>query len=119
MKNLDIRDKADLLRQLAHPVRLLILEELFQGAKCVTDIKDVLDIPQPNVSQHLLILRRNRIIDFYEDGSLRCYYLLRPALVRGLFNFISGQYPIIHRDREEVRQEGKMREQKKEHQAAG
>ena len=118
MKNLNIREKADLLRQLAHPVRLAILEELSQGAKCVTDISDLLDIPQPNVSQHLLVLRRNRIVDFHEDGSLRCYYLLRPTLITGLLNFISGQYPIVHRDREDVRREGKMREQRNEHKAA-
>lgn len=36
MKKLELREKADLLRQLAHPVRLLILEELFKGAKCVS-----------------------------------------------------------------------------------
>lgn len=81
MKDLDIREKADLLRLLGHPTRLLILEELARGVKCVTDIRDLLDIPQPNVSQHLAVLRQARLVDFYEDGQLRCYYLLRPALV--------------------------------------
>jgi ArsR family transcriptional regulator, arsenate/arsenite/antimonite-responsive transcriptional repressor len=112
MKNLNIRDKAEVLRQLAHPIRLQILEELATGAKCVTDIQDLLEIPQPNVSQHLLVLRRNRIVDFYEDGPLRCYYLLRPALVTKLFHLLSSEYPIVERDREEVRLEGRQREQR-------
>ncbi len=112
MRNLSIRDQAELLRQLAHPIRLQILQELAAGVKCVTDIQDLLDIPQPNVSQHLLVLRRNRIVDFYEDGQLRCYYLLCPALVDELFHLLSGEYPIVERDREEVRQEGRLREQR-------
>lgn len=109
MKNLNIRDKAELLRQLAHPIRLQILEELANGAKCVTDIQDLLEIPQPNVSQHLLVLRRSRIVDFHEDGQLRCYYLLRPALAGELLHFLSGDYPIVERSCEEVRQEGRQR----------
>ena len=111
MKNLDIREKAELLRLLGHPTRLLILEELAQGVKCVTDIRDLLDIPQPNVSQHLGVLRQARIVDFYEDGQLRCYYLLRPALVEALLGFQSGEYPLVKREREDVRREGRLREQ--------
>jgi len=110
MKNLSTHDKAEMLRQLAHPIRLQILEELASGAKCVTEIQELLDIPQPNVSQHLLILRSNRIVDFYEDGQLRCYYLLRPALAEGLLHFLSGEYPIVERSCEEVRQEGRQRQ---------
>lgn len=110
MKNLNTLDKVELLRQLAHPVRLQILEELANGAKCVTDIKDLLEIPQPNVSQHLLVLRRNRIVDFYEDGQLRCYYLLRPALAEELLHFLSGEYPMVERSCEKERREGRQRQ---------
>lgn len=113
MRDLDIREKAELLRHLAHPTRLLILEELSGGVKCVTDIRDLLDIPQPNVSQHLAVLRQNRIVDYYEDGPLRCYYLLRPALVEALLAFISGEYPVVRREREDVRMEGRLREQER------
>ncbi len=113
MKNLDIREKADLLRLLGHPTRLLILEELARGVKCVTDIRDLLDIPQPNVSQHLAVLRQARLVDFYEDGQLRCYYLLRPALVAALLAFLGGEYPVVKRDREDVRREGRLREQER------
>ncbi|GAB4252304.1 ArsR/SmtB family transcription factor [Deferrisoma sp.] len=118
MKDLDIREKADLLRLLGHPTRLLILEELARGVKCVTDIRDLLDIPQPNVSQHLAVLRQARLVDFYEDGQLRCYYLLRPALVGALLEFLVGEYPVVKRDREDVRREGRLREQQRGRAAA-
>ncbi len=113
MKDLDVRERAELLRLLGHPTRLLILEELARGVKCVTDIRDLLDIPQPNVSQHLAVLRQARIVDYHEDGRQRCYYLLRPALVEGLLGFLSGDYPAVERDREHVRQEGRLREERR------
>ena len=106
MNQLDMRDKAEILKLLGHPTRLLILEELAKGAKCVTDIQDLLDIEQSNLSQHLSVLRRLKIIDFYEDGTLRCYYITRPRMADSLFMFISGNYPVVRRSCEEVRKEG-------------
>ena len=113
MNKLDIRDKAEVLKLLGHPTRLLILEELAKGAKCVTDIKDLLEIEQSNLSQHLSVLRNLKIIDFYEDGVLRCYYIIRPRMVEVLFTFISGNYPIERRSCEEVRKEGERLKEKK------
>jgi ArsR family transcriptional regulator, arsenate/arsenite/antimonite-responsive transcriptional repressor len=112
MNKLDIRDKAEILKLLGHPTRLLILEELAKGAKCVTDIQDLLEIEQSNLSQHLSVLRRLKIIDFYEDGTLRCYYIIRPRIVDALFTFISGNYPVVRRSCEEVRKESERRRTK-------
>ncbi len=111
IKNLNLKQKAELLRILAHPARLAIMEELSQGAKCVTDIRDLLEISQSNVSQHLLALRRENVIDFHEDGNLRCYYITRPKLVKELLRFISGEYPVIERSAKTVRREGQRRKQ--------
>ena len=110
MKNLSLREKADLLRILGHPTRLAILQELGQGAKCVSDIQDLLEVAQANVSQHLLALRRERIVDFHEDGNLRCYYITRPRLVKALLRFLDGEYPVAVRSPESVRREGRRRE---------
>jgi len=110
LKNLDCRGKAELLRGFAHPTRLAIVEELSRGAKCVMDIQDLLNVPQANVSQHLMRLRRDRIVDFHEDGKLRCYYISRPGLVMGLLRFLSDRYPVVTRSPESVRREGRRRE---------
>lgn len=72
--------KVDLLRVIAHPVRIRILEELVKGVKCVSDFKEILTIPQPNLSQHLGLLRNNGVIDYYIDGRLRCYFLVDPII---------------------------------------
>lgn len=70
--------RIELLKIIAHPVRVRILDELTKGVKCVTDFEEFLDISQPNVSQHLSLLRRYGVIDYYMDGRLRCYFLRDP-----------------------------------------
>jgi len=72
--------KVELLRIIAHPVRVRILEELIKGVKCVSDFEEFLEISQPNVSQHLALLRRYGLVDYYMDGRLRCYYLVDPII---------------------------------------
>ncbi len=72
--------KIELLKTIAHPARIRILDELTKGVKCVSDFEEFLDISQPNVSQHLSILRRHGIIDYYVDGRLRCYFLRDPIV---------------------------------------
>jgi ArsR family transcriptional regulator len=106
---LDLREKAALLRVLGHPVRLAILIELSSGPKCVTDMQGLLDVQQANVSQHLGALRHERIVDYHEDGKLRCYYLARPGLAKSLLKFIGGDYPVVPRSKEAVRRAGHKR----------
>jgi ArsR family transcriptional regulator len=72
--------KIELLKVVAHPVRIMILKELAKGVKCVSDLEKFLDIRQPNVSQHLSLLRKLDIIDYYMDGKLRCYFLRDPLI---------------------------------------
>ena len=72
--------RVELLKVIAHPVRIKILEELIKGVKCVSDFEDFLEISQPNVSQHLGLLRRHGVIDYYIDGRLKCYFLVDPVI---------------------------------------
>lgn len=84
-------DKIELLRAIAHPVRMRILEELTKGVKCVSDFEEFLEISQPNVSQHLTLLRTLGVIDYYVDGRLRCYFL-RDPIVPDLIEVLKKEY---------------------------
>jgi ArsR family transcriptional regulator len=79
---MDLETKAQLLRVIAHPTRLKIIERLAAEAEplCVSDLEPDLGIPQPNVSQHLAVLRKTGVVDFYVDGRLRCYFLKDPRI---------------------------------------
>lgn len=92
--NLDAWEKrARLLRTVAHPVRLLILESLCDGPRCVADINALIDIAQPHLSQHIAALREARLIACHVNGPLRCYYILTPTLVKRLIRLICGEHP--------------------------
>lgn len=96
---------ADMLKAVAHPVRILILVELQKGIKCVNDIRDLLQVPQPNVSQHLAVLKHCGLVAFRREGASRCYYLTKPALVKGLFTFLESAYSTITPEKGEGRSE--------------
>jgi ArsR family transcriptional regulator, arsenate/arsenite/antimonite-responsive transcriptional repressor len=80
----DLRTYARLLRAVAHPTRLRILYELIPGTRCVGNICDLLAMPQPNVSQHLAMLKQHGLVVCDKQGALRCYRLSNPGLVEGL-----------------------------------
>ena len=93
---------SELLRACAHPTRLLILQELLDGPKCVTDIEDLLSSRQPNISQHLTVLRHAQLVDFAQDGTLRCYYLSRPKFVRRILALLAEDEPVVKRSRDQI-----------------
>ncbi len=75
----------------------------------MTDIQELLDIAQANVSQHLTVLRSHRIVGYREDGKLRCYYLTRPALAELIQEFLYSDFPVVERSPDEVRRAGRRR----------
>ncbi len=76
--------RAELLRTLAHPARLHILELLRDSEACVCHIQAVLDERQGTVSQHLMALRAAHLVRTRKDG-LRVYYkLAHPQVLAAL-----------------------------------
>jgi DNA-binding transcriptional ArsR family regulator len=62
-------DATSLLRTLAHEDRLLLLCELSQGERCVSDLEMLLDIRQPSLSQQLGVLRREQLVATRRAGK--------------------------------------------------
>jgi ArsR family transcriptional regulator len=102
MSNIRMTECSEVLRAFAHPTRLMILEELLAGVKCVTDIEDLVPAAQANISQHLAVLRHAKLADFAQDGALRCYYLTRPRLVRSLLRLLKIDEPVVTRTKEQI-----------------
>lgn len=68
------REKADLLKVLAHPVRLCIVRGLMAQDECnVSHIQNCLDMPQSTISQHLARLRSAGVVEGRRCG-LQVYY---------------------------------------------
>ena len=77
MKN-KIEQTAEILKALAHPTRLAIIIGLLKSnGECnVTIMVEKLGLSQPNISQHLTILRTAGIIEGYKKGSNVCYKVI-------------------------------------------
>lgn len=73
---------AQILKCLAQPRRLMILDCLSAGEKSVGELAELLNLPQPNVSQHLAALRAQAIVTTRREGNAIFYSLLDPGIVR-------------------------------------
>jgi DNA-binding transcriptional ArsR family regulator len=82
--------QAEVLKTLANPRRLDILHRLALGPCEVGRLAEELGAPQPNVSQHLSVLRTAGIVEAERDGREVRYRLTDPdviaacALMRGV-----------------------------------
>lgn len=90
-----VEEWSELLRAIAHPTRMMILMELKGGMKCVNDIQELVEIPQPNVSQHLAVLKETGLVMSHKDGVSRCYHLAKPGFVEDLFAVLGRDYPTV------------------------
>ena len=68
-------------------------------------MEDILPVTQVNISQHLTVLRNAKLVDFAQDGALRCYYLSRPKLVEGVLALLSADHPVLRKTREQIDRE--------------
>jgi ArsR family transcriptional regulator len=75
-KTLVVRPVSRLCKALSDETRLRIVALLSHGELCVCHIQDALDLPQPNVSRQLAILRGAGVVDDRRAGSW-VYYRLR------------------------------------------
>ena len=82
--------QAEVLRTLAHPRRLAIVHELAIGPHEVGRLAAELGLSQPNVSQHLAVLRATGLVEAERDGREVRYRLadfdvvVACALMRGV-----------------------------------
>lgn len=69
-------DPAELLKALAHPTRLCIVDGLMGGECNVSKIQACLELPQSTVSQQLAILRAKGIIEGRRRGTEIVYSVI-------------------------------------------
>ncbi len=69
----DFEALAEVFGALAHPARLQILMQTVEGEFCVQDLGDQLDRSQPNISQHLKVLRECGLVVGERQGKKVCY----------------------------------------------
>ncbi len=63
------------MKVLANRDRMLLLCEIAQGEKCVSELEELLDIHQPTLSQQLTVLRNEELVETRRDGKQIFYSL--------------------------------------------
>ncbi len=71
-----LENAAEMLKAIAHPLRIAILNYLDGGGKkTVTEIHESLDIKQSVASHHLSILKNKDVLQSSRDGKNIYYYI--------------------------------------------
>ena len=78
---------ARVLKALAHPVRLQIVDALASGEKCVSDIVEAVGGKQSVTSQQLNMMRDKGVLSCWRDGS-RVFYRIENKNVLKLLSCI-------------------------------
>ncbi len=73
----DYNNKSEILKAIAHPVRLCIVKGLLEKKQCnVSHMQECLELPQSTVSQHLAKLKAAGIIEGTRNGLEICYCIV-------------------------------------------
>ena len=85
----EYKRRAAILKALAHPARLLIVDELAEaGERCVCELTELVGADMSTVSRHLTQLRNAGIVEDDRRGAKVFYRLCFPCL-RTLFECLS------------------------------
>ena len=78
-------------RALSHPARVKLVEDLMEKEFCVGEMQKFLSLSQPNVSQHLKVLREAGIIRGRREKTKICYSIADDNVRRVLLLFLKGE----------------------------
>ena len=68
--NIQERDMAaDVLKAMAHPIRLGVIEVLAEGERTVSELYEILDCSQSMMSQQLKILCQQQLVKVRKEGT--------------------------------------------------
>ncbi len=79
-----IKARASVLKAMAHPARLRVLEALAERDHCVCEMQELVGSDVSTVSKHLSVLKNAGLIADERRGTWVYYRLLVPCILRSL-----------------------------------
>jgi ArsR family transcriptional regulator len=73
--------RADTIKALAHPSRVLIADALIDGEKCVCDLTELVGADMSTVSKHLSLMKKVGLIESEKRGLNQYYRIACPCLL--------------------------------------
>jgi ArsR family transcriptional regulator len=79
--------RTKVLKAMAHPSRLLIIDELAERERCVCELTAMIGADMSTVSKHLALLKAAGIVEDEKRG-LQVFYRLRVPCVLNIFSCV-------------------------------
>ncbi len=73
--------RAIILKALAHPSRLMMVDELAKGERCVCELQELVGADISTVSKHLSVLKKAGLVESDKRGLQVFYALLSPCVM--------------------------------------
>jgi len=90
--------RAGILKAMAHPTRLFIIDELSRGERCVADLTAMIGADTSTVSKHLSLLKNAGIV-LDEKRRSQVFYTLRTTCVVNFFSCVESVLKTAAQDR--------------------
>ena len=81
--------RAKVMKALAHPSRLFIVDELSRGERCVCELTDMVGADVSTVSKHLALLKRAGVV-LDERRGQQVFYRLRVPCILNFFGCVEA-----------------------------
>ena len=81
MNRLAYEERARIIKALAHPSRLMMVDALVGGEKCVCDLTELVGSDMSTVSKHLTLMREAGLVVDRKVGQQVFYSLRCPCIV--------------------------------------
>ncbi|MEI8194489.1 MAG: metalloregulator ArsR/SmtB family transcription factor [Phycisphaerae bacterium] len=92
--------KAEIIKAVAHPLRVAVVDFLKDGEKCVCEIAEHIGSERSNVSRHLAVMLKAGVLKCRKDGLMVYYELQTPCIL----NFLNcATQALKHKHNEDVK----------------
>jgi DNA-binding transcriptional ArsR family regulator len=94
--------RAQILKAMAHPTRLFIVDELAKsGERCVCELTEMVGVDMSTISRHLALLKGAGILEDDKRGQ-QVYYRLRVKCVLNFFECVESVMKCNARDQQKL-----------------
>jgi len=84
MKDEEAKLKAEILKALAHPVRIKIISELIKKDKCACEMLKIAQVDPSVLSRHIAQLKNVGILSERKKGVRVYYHITCPCILKAL-----------------------------------
>jgi DNA-binding transcriptional ArsR family regulator len=88
--------RARVMKALAHPSRLFIVDELSRGERCVCELTEMIGVDVSTVSKHLALLKQAGVV-LDERRGQQVFYRLRVPCILNFFGCVEAVLAEVER----------------------